>query len=153
MVREPRDTRARSRHQLAPSARQVASERCSAQAQAQRGQASFGAMWLTSAARALTAVGNEPDNAPRLIVSSSATAMEIGGQKNIENSTKKTVVFDPTPKVRYILACSFANREARKEPWVLAAVNRQRFAERIERISAVLTPVLERALSRTRHTA
>ena len=110
-------------------------------------------MWLTSSARAPTAAGYEPDNAPRLIVSLSATAMEIGGQKNIENSTKKTVVFDPTPKVRYILACSFANREARKEPWVLAAVNRQRFAERIERISAVLTPVLERALSRTRHTA
>ena len=60
---------------------------------------------------------------------------------------KRVTFADSKPKVQLICVWSFAHREARKGHWMQIAVDRQHFARRIERVSHILLPVLERSLT------
>ena len=63
-------------------------------------------------------------------------------------ASSKQVTFEKEPSVRYIHTWTFAHREARKgDSWILAAIDRQRFAKRVALVGEILTPVLERKLT------
>ena len=59
-------------------------------------------------------------------------------------TVKQTKVhFEELPQVRSLIHWSFAHREARRGPWIQAALDRARFHSHIQRVGEILEPILE----------
>lgn len=55
---------------------------------------------------------------------------------------KKSVQFDPTPKIHYLDTWSLEYQAARKGEWERVALDRHRFERRIAQIGGILSPIL-----------
>ena len=61
---------------------------------------------------------------------------------------KKKVTFDDHVQIKYMFAWSTAYKLARLSPWVMEAVDRFRFEQRIKEIDVILAPVLKNMINK-----
>lgn len=61
---------------------------------------------------------------------------------NMDEKKRKSVTFNPSPKIHHLHTWTFAYRAARKSNWEQAARDRHRFERRIERNEVVISPIL-----------